>query len=124
MVIEYNSGFQTLFRNRTLFANAISQLIKQLRAELLWLTWGRKPQPHLPSSFFPCSPPPFPQPLIHDRRALRLQEMQFENHWNIAKYLAVLNSLGLWLQNHSWEEQKTGIYRALTVQVLHLLYLS
>ena len=51
------------------------------------------PNPICWASSLPCSPPPYLQPLIHDRRVLRLQEMQFENHWNIAKNPTLYNSL-------------------------------
>lgn len=65
------------------------QRLKQMTAELLSLTWDMKAKSHLLNFLLHLFFSPLPQPLIHNCRILKPQEMQFENHWDTAKELAL-----------------------------------
>lgn len=81
--------FQTPFSQRTPQMPPL-QLIKQVKAELLWLTWGRTPQAHLLSFLLLLFPPPFPS--VSDSR-LQSSEMPRNTICKPLEYSKIRGSL-------------------------------
>lgn len=90
------------------------QLLKQMTAELLWLTWGRKIESHLLSFFLPLFFSPFPST---SDSSLQGPEAPGNAIWKPLGYNKVTGSLEqslrFWFQHHSREEHRMDISRAI-----------